>query len=195
MKSVLGTLFISLFVLNLAQAAPLAVDRADVPEVAMGHYLIGSASTQPLLQTVGLATCVGVSIYDPQLRQGALLHVTASSLVHESISEVLRRLTAQGSLENRLQVQMYGGWARSMGLPGDAFEYESDRVVGELLAEFERRQILVLQNVTLATPALLEKGRPAVFNLEMNFTTGQVYRFQPSVNYRGPVHSQPLPAQ
>lgn len=182
--------------LEVAAAAPtsliqkLAPDRAQVPEVLQDQYLVASASEYPAIQTFGVTTCIAVTIYDPQLRQGAMLHVSASTNIPQAVTNVIEELRRRGSNSLNLQVQMYGGWGDSMS--GDPnLHYNSRQMANQLYFELSQTGAVIIQNVTVTE--ITDTDRPAIYDVELNLQNGAVYRFLPSIPYNRASPARPLP--
>ncbi len=190
------TLFLILCVFSISTSAQISesfgADRNTVPEVSMSHYLVASSAEFPALQTYGLATCVGVFLYDATLRHGALMHVAAGNDISRALDLALSEMEARGSTNENITAQLFGGWDSSMG-EDTGLHYTSDQMVESLLSELDERQIMVTQNSTLTKKSDVDRGAPSILNLEFDLTTGAVYPYSQSVPfYLGDI-SQPMP--
>ncbi len=190
------TLFLLLSLFSITVSAQISdsfgADRNIVPEVSMSQYLVASSSEFPAIQTYGLATCVGVFLYDANLRQGALMHVAAGNDIQAALDLVLSDMEANGSTSENITAQLFGGWDSSMG-DGMGIHYTSDQMVESLLSELDERQIIVTQNSTLTKKSDVDQGAPSILNLEMDLSNGAVYPYSQTVPfYRGDI-SRPMP--
>lgn len=70
--------------------------------------------------TYALGSCIGIALYDPMIKLGALVHVMLPERVSNTdtnifkyadtgISETLRKLYAYGAVKNRLKAKIAGG--------------------------------------------------------------------------------------
>lgn len=171
-------------------------DDASIPEVMMNQYLVASNKNFSAIQTYGVATCIVVTLYDSYLKQGALLHLSASSDIKNSIELVLQELGARGSQRANLKAQILGGWADSVAIGmgmGESTHYDSQRMAIEILAELQRDRIIVTKNMAPTEWSDIENGRPAILNIEINLTTGDVYLYNQDVDFSGGQIGQPLP--
>ncbi len=91
----------------------------------MSTHIVGIAdmkvSNSPgIITTIGLGSCVGVTMYDPTTRVGGLLHVLLPSsngdvaanpakYADTGIPELLRRMVAMGARRNAIVAKMAGG--------------------------------------------------------------------------------------
>lgn len=173
-------------------AQGLAPDRAEVPEVAIGHYLLASSGEYVALQTSGLGPCVAVTLYDQQAQQGALLHVSAPVDIGPALAQIIQEFKHRGGDPTQLVAQLLGGWDDSLGAL-DGTRYESARMVNQILVELAKHQILVVKNSTLTTMTDLNNGAPLILDIELDLQTGEVYRYQPSVAFSGGEISSPMP--
>ena len=189
MKFILtGLLFFSTGVM----AHPSEEDLASVPEVMMNHYLVASVKEFSAIQTYGVATCVAVMFYDRHHQVGAIMHVSASTDIEKAIQIVLNDLELKAGAEIKPKVTLIGGWDDSMG-EDTGLNYESDRMVSEILAELNKEKIQIILNDTLISKEKVEGGYPAVVNIEMDLKTGEVYYYEQSESYSGGDISVPMP--
>lgn len=168
-----------------------AADRAAVPEILQDQFAIASAAEYPALQTYGVTTCVAVTLYDVQLHQGALLHVSASTKIPEALRLVLEQLKQRGTDPADLQAQLWGGWGDSLAPEG--LPLRSKAMVQELLASLAGERIRVAHNSTLVEKSDVDKGAPALLNVELDLSSGSVYLYQQTIPYGGVSPAQPLP--
>ena len=171
---------------------PFAQDQAGAPEILMDHYAVGRASEYPAFQTYGVGPCIAVTIYDPRLKQGAMMHVSASTKVYEAIALIMSELTQRGSVTSQLKAQLLGGWGDSMDNTG--MHFESSRMVNELVNALSAYQTQIIYNVTVTEKADVQRGRPPMLNLEFDLSTGRVYFYQESIRFQGVSPARPMPA-
>lgn len=93
--------------------------EAEQVHVGIGEYKI--AFTPHILVTLGLGSCVGVTLYDPVMKVGGLLHVmlpdsTAYSRIHKparyadlGLPMMLDDMRKQGARLQRLDAKLVGG--------------------------------------------------------------------------------------
>lgn len=189
----MNLLSIVFLVFSLQVSADNSVeDRASVPEVMMNHYLVGANSEFPALQTYGVATCVGVILYDPYAQVGAIMHVSASTNIVHALGIVLNELEQKAGGPLKLKATLLGGWDNSMG-EDTGMTYESGRMVRELVVELRKENILIVENRTLVTKKQVDDGYPAILNMEVDLVTGQISSFEQTVPYEGGDISLPMP--
>ncbi len=93
--------------------------EATLITVGLGELKI-SKNPQEVLVAYGLGSCVGVAVYDPLVRVGALLHAMlperngnanaeATKYVDSGIAEMLAQLATLGAAKHRLIVRAAGG--------------------------------------------------------------------------------------
>jgi len=171
-------------------------DRTDIPEVSIGHFIVGSITDFPAIQTYGLSTCIGVTLYDSSRRQGALLHVSSPVDIPLALEKVLSEMENNGSAIQNIQAQLYGGWDISMDNAG--LHFTSELMANTLLSELNNRGVSVIANQTLVTKTQIQQGASYNINIELDLMTGAVYQFSQTVNYfsgdisrKMPVTSEP----
>jgi chemotaxis protein CheD len=94
----------------------------EVTLIKVGMADLNIASGGALLKTTGLGSCVGVTLYDPQLKLAGMAHIMLplSEIAREgqlnvakyadtAIPELIRRLREKGADINRLVAKMAGG--------------------------------------------------------------------------------------
>jgi chemotaxis protein CheD len=95
--------------------------------VGLGEIKL-SNNPDDVLVAYGLGSCVGISMYDPHVRVGALLHAVLPQRLNDSdarnpkfvdsgVASMLEKLEKMGAARNRLVVRMAGG-ATMLNLPG-----------------------------------------------------------------------------
>lgn len=107
---------------------PSDYERVELPprdpnviDVSAGQYAVGE--TPMVLVAPALGSCVGVALYDPVGKRGAMAHVMLPRPVDADVGGVLERfaehavprlanaLREQGSLQSRLVAKLAGGAA------------------------------------------------------------------------------------
>jgi len=91
--------------------------------VGIGQLAV-SKSPGDILIAYGLGSCVGISVYDPLVKVGALVHVLLpdsqgkpadprepARYADLAMEELMRRMTALGALRSRFLVKLAGGAA------------------------------------------------------------------------------------
>ncbi len=91
-------------------------------EVSVGTGQVGCCRGRGVLRASAIASCVAVAVYDPVCRAGGMAHVMlpgarprgrslSEGMRHaeEAIPELLRRMSAVGSVRDRLVVCVVGG--------------------------------------------------------------------------------------
>lgn len=173
-------------------ADPSAEDRASVPEVMMNHYLVASVKEFPAIQTYGVATCVAVLLYDHQKQVGAIMHVSASTDIPQALNIVLNEIEQKAGTQVKLEASLLGGWDNSMG-EDSGMTYESGRMVSQLISGLNQESIPIVQNETLVTKEKSQGGWPAILNMEINLSNGEIVYFEQVVEYSGGDISVPMP--
>ena len=95
--------------------------------VGLGEIKL-SNNPADVLVAYGLGSCVGISMYDPQARVGALLHAVLPQrlndgdarnpkFVDSGVLRMLEQLEQMGAARHRLVVRMVGG-ATMLNIPG-----------------------------------------------------------------------------
>ncbi len=91
----------------------------EIIRVAMAD--LGIARAPAILMTIGLGSCVGVTLYDPLLKLGGLAHIMLpyqrkgsaggkpGKYADQAIAYLLDELTAQGAVKGRLEAKLVGG--------------------------------------------------------------------------------------
>lgn len=64
------------FIFGLSNFA-LSSDSPSIPEVAQREYIFTHSAEYPQVQTYGLATCIGLSIFQRESQYGLLAHIDA----------------------------------------------------------------------------------------------------------------------
>lgn len=92
---------------------------AELIRVGMADYKVGKSPAT--LISYGLGSCIGVSIYDPQLKVGGLLHIMLPDSKQARASDnpakfadtglplMLRDVLALGAVKSRLVAKLAGG--------------------------------------------------------------------------------------
>jgi chemotaxis protein CheD len=99
----------------------------DSVAVGLGEWKI-SRNTEEVLVAYGLGSCVGIGMYDPQLRLAGLLHAVlpaspngvterSAKYVTSGIEILLEEMIKAGAIPSRILVRMAGG-ANMLTAPG-----------------------------------------------------------------------------
>lgn len=162
----------------LVLAAAVSAAAPSPPVVSMGEYIVARSPETASIETVGVATCIAVFLYDPASKVGSLGHFSATSDASRSISVMKRAMTAAGASPRRLRATLIGGWDTSTVRDMAGFTSTSP----ELLARLKHALagVPIVREDTLAVPF---SGKPSIRNLEMDLATGEVTDFSPG----GPV--------
>ena len=163
----------------LAVAAGLAVAASPAPPmVGMGEYDAARAADVPAIETVGVATCIAVFLYDPQAKAGALGHFAATTDAARSIAEMRRALEAAGGSWKRARASVIGGWDTSKIADVAGFRSTSPELLAQIKAAL--RGVPIVKEQTLAVPF---SGQKTIRNLRADLETGALEDFEPN----GPV--------
>ena len=76
-------------------------------EIKVGIADMKVARVQGLLITYALGSCIGVTLYDPVIKLGGLLHIMLPSA--ENVWEMLRKMQAFGGMKVRYVCKIAGG--------------------------------------------------------------------------------------
>lgn len=152
----------------------LFADDPDLIEVGIGELMVGEAPSR--LMTPALGSCVGVALYDPYVRRGALGHVmlpapTANGdgpaargrFADYAVNELVRMLQERGTLRRRIQAKIAGGAAMFRG--DHAVPSIGDRNVAEV-----KRQ-LALMSIPLVAE---DTGESHARTVELVLETGEL---------------------
>ena len=99
-----------------------------VKKLIVGIADMKMARDEGMLITYALGSCVGICLYDPLIRLGALVHVmlplnmetnrkTPLKYADTGIRETLRKMEEQGALRTRIVAKIAGG-AKMFDVPG-----------------------------------------------------------------------------
>lgn len=97
-------------------------------EIKVGIADMGLARREGSLITYALGSCIGISLYDPQIKLAALIHImlpeaggmaatNVFKFADTGIRETLRKMAVFGGQKNRYQCKIAGG-AKMFELPG-----------------------------------------------------------------------------
>lgn len=168
-------------------------DRAEVPEILAGYYLVTNSSTHSAIQAYGIATCIGVTLFDGVNGVGAFMHVAGATDIPNAVSLVLSEMKNAGASADNLSVKLYGGWDNSIG-EAEGTTYTSAQMIQSLLKEFSLRKISATEVSTLVTKEEADAGAQTSLNIELDLFSGQVYDFTPDVSFSGTDVSRPMPS-
>ncbi len=123
---------------------PEPASQEKVPVmIGIGEYFVGSSP----MMTIGLGSCIGLTIYDRDLRIGAMVHIMLpessgrtdrpGKYADTAVPLLLSKLTERGSQRSSLVVKMAGG--------ASMFEYFGNNLnIGE--RNVERLRVILAQN-------------------------------------------------
>lgn len=152
----------------------------------MGDYRAGTAELVEM-STFALGSCVGVTVYDPKVKVGGMLHAmlpTAAinhsdakpflpgKFVDTGLTNLFRDVIALGGDKNRLEVRLAGG---SEFLNSSRIFKIGDRNVAAVRAFLARRGIKLLAE---------DVGGTHARNLSLNLVAGKVIVHQVDTNKR-----------
>ncbi len=153
---------------------------ATIIEVGIGD--IGVASAPGKLVTPALGSCVGVAIYDPFAKRGAMAHVmlplmgagtghsASGRFADYAIPMMVQLLREQGSLLSRLEAKIAGGAAMFSG--DSAISGIGERNVAEV-----KRQLLLTSVSLIAEDTGEAHARTVELSLETGELTVRSYQF------------------
>lgn len=143
----------------------------EIIKVGMADLKIGQAPDT--LTTLGLGSCIGLTLYDPAAKIGGLVHymlpdstqlknnTNVSKFGDTGIRELLRQILAAGAVKRRLVSKIAGG-ASMFEVSGTS----SIGSVGERNAEAARKILKELQIPLIAEDTGLNYGRTVELNCE-----------------------------
>jgi len=143
--------------------------------VEVGVAAICVARHPARLMTPALGSCVGVALWDPGVRLGALGHVMlpcpgdgtpghSAKYAEWAVPEMVRQLVDQGATRRRIQAKIAGGaamFARESSVPS----------IGERNVEEVKRQLESLQITLLAE----DTGQAHARTVELALDTGILF--------------------
>lgn len=154
----------------------LATEQKRV-SVGIGQMAVSKDPTEVLV-AYGLGSCIGVTVWDPQVRVAGLVHVLLpdsegrrsdarepARFADTGIDALIERVVAAGAVPRRLVVKVAGG-AAVLG-PANAEKFK----IGERNAEAIHRR---LKRHGLC-PAATESGGVKGRTLEMHVATGKTF--------------------
>lgn len=155
---------------NIPDRRILFIPHALAVTVPVGE--IGYACHPARLLTPALGSCVGVAIWDPLLRTGALSHVMLPSLgdglsaqdskyATFAIPQMIERMVENGSPRRRLQAKIAGGAAMFSRDTGVAS-------IGDRNVEEVKRQLVLMHVALLAE----DTGQRHARTIELVLDTG-----------------------
>lgn len=152
-----------------------ARERIEI-QVGIADYKITREPGQ--LITLGLGSCVGVSLYDPLIKLGGLLHLMLPDSTQFSqvtkpakfadlgIPLLIEEMKKQGARQNRLQAKLVGGAQMFSGLDG-----KMTMNIGLRNTEQARRMLQQSGIPILAEEVGGNRGRTMIFDT----TDGRVF--------------------
>ena len=110
------------------------------------------------LTTLGLGSCVGVALYDAQMRIAGLVHINKAKFADTGIELLIERMKERGAAVNRLTAKIAGG-AQMF-----AFKSDNDMLrVGQRNVEAVKQKLAQLNIKILAEDTGLNYGRTVEF--------------------------------
>lgn len=143
----------------------------DVIKVGMADLNIAKAPNS--LTTLGLGSCIGLTLYDPVAKVGGMVHYmlpdstklknneNIAKFGDTGIKELLRRVVAAGAVQRRLVAKIAGG-ARMFEVSG----LSSVGNVGDRNAEQAKAILKELKIPLVAEDTGLNYGRTVILNCE-----------------------------
>lgn len=113
------------------------------------------ARQEGILVTYALGSCIGICLYDPMLRLGALIHImlplnmeagrtNTMKYADTAIRETVRQMEAQGAMRSRMTAKIAGG-AKMFETHGSALGNIGQRNVESVHANLRRAGIRLLK--------------------------------------------------
>ena len=143
-----------------------AIVKSARPTVGMGQILAGRAGEQ-LVAVLG--SCVGVVLYHPRMRLGAMAHVVLpesagrsgqpGKFADKAVPEMISMLSAEGANVSGLVAKIAGG-ANMFGVPGGPMQ------IGEGNAEAVKRLLREHKLRLVGEHLGGSKGRRVTFNCD-----------------------------
>lgn len=146
-------------------------ETVPLVKVGMAQYKVAPAPAK--MMTLALGSCVGIVLYDPVARIGALAHVmhprrervknniNRAKFADTVIDLMLGRMTRKGAVKSRIQAKLFGGatmFASVRGSRGVIQIGEENVMVAR--HELSRRRIPIVADATGG-----ERGRTLVFDV------------------------------
>ncbi len=148
-----------------------SLDTLYGKEVAQGYAIITRYKKveATYLQTSGLWSCIGVTIYDPKTKIGALAHIDDKGKAKD-LNIVILILKTKGIPTNRLVANIIGG-------SGDWYSNET----------FESSKMVLSQNGIRINETNIgeQKSRPS--GIQLNLDTGEVTAYKESIPYNNEI--------
>jgi len=92
-------------------------DKADMIFVWMQEFGTTSGNDEShILKTIGVATCIAVTLYDSQSKVGSMAHISAATDIEnlreafQGILDSMRRAGYQEASEGEMEIRILGGW-------------------------------------------------------------------------------------
>ena len=157
----------------------MTAPATDTKRVSVGiGQLAVSKSPGDVLVAYGLGSCVGISVFDPAAKVGALVHVLLpdsqgkladpkepARYADLAVEELMRRMTSMGALRSRFVVKLAGG-AAVLGAANAAKFKIGERNADSILERIERLGLRASARDLGGT-----KGR----TMEMHVATGKTF--------------------
>ena len=146
--------------------------------IKVGMADLNICKSPDMITTLGLGSCVGITLYDPVTKIGGLAHVmlpdstairnnsNIAKFADTGIDELLKRVIAAGANKNRLQAKIAGG-AKMFAVSGTS---DMGRI-GDRNAEAARNKLKELGIRLLVDETGLNFGR----TIELYCETGELH--------------------
>ena len=149
---------------NRSELPPGDFKPEDGRSIYIRGYAVTSAQDQrPVLGTSALGPCLGVAIYNPETRVGALAHIDTNT----DLNSLSRLISQVGGQDGRLQVSLAGG---QLG------EANSHRMVEAVLEQLNQRGNVSIRSADVMNPA------GGLASIALDTRTGEVYGQHMSVD-------------
>jgi len=135
-----------------------AVDEANTPEVFQREYIYTNSVVHENIQTVGVYTCVALTIIDGH-GNAALAHFDAATDIESSLSEILSNFSDISDL----RVNLYGGQS----------PYRLEKELRNKLLELGLNRVGIVRNISSKDS----------MNINLNLKTGQVSQYAEMISY------------
>jgi len=150
---------------------------APLVKVGLAQYKVGKAPMK--MMTMALGSCLGIVLFDPEARIGAMAHVmhphqgnvrdnsNKAKFVGTAIEIMLYRMVKLGAVMGRISAKIFGG-ARMFDhvVSNRGIQQIGDKNIGAARSEFKERGIPIVNESVGGS-----KGRTIIFDL----SNGSVY--------------------
>jgi chemotaxis protein CheD len=146
-------------------------ETVPLVKVGMAQYKVAPAPVR--MMTLALGSCVGIVLYDPVARVGALAHVmhprreqvknniNRAKFADSVIDLMLGRMLRKGAVKSRIRAKLFGGATMFAGVRGSrgVIQIGEENVV-VAKSELARRRIPIVADSTGG-----ERGRTILFDV------------------------------